>query len=578
MNTNRVKPRILRRAVCPEAVRSLAGLDGLLGRIYAARGIRSPEELDLAAVGLIPPERMDGVTVAVDLLRQCLLAEESILVVGDYDADGATGTALAVRGLRALGFGRVDYLAPDRFRFGYGLSPGIVQLALARSPDLILTVDNGVSSIEGVALAKAAGSRILITDHHLPGDRLPEADAILNPNLDNAAFPSKALAGVGVVFYLLLALRAHLRDSGWFETTGRTEPNLGQLCDLVALGTVADVVPLDRNNRILVGQGLQRIRSGRGVPGIRALLEAAGRDPAKATAADLGFAAAPRLNAAGRLDDMTLGIECLLTDDPFEAKRLAERLDAFNRERRVIEVEMRREAEDVLDGLLPSNGEDWPFGVCLYGEAWHQGVVGIVASRVKERIHRPVIAFAPVGDGTLKGSGRSIDGLHLRDTLDAIAARHPGLIVRFGGHAMAAGVTLNDGDFERFHHAFDRAVREQLAEQGIEASLHTDGELEPERFNLETAALLREAGPWGQRFPEPSFDGGFRVLGWRIVGEHHLKMQLRPLGSGPDVEAIAFHMAERAGSLAGEIRAVYRLEVNEFRGERNLQLQILHLE
>ncbi|MBU0500458.1 MAG: single-stranded-DNA-specific exonuclease RecJ [Gammaproteobacteria bacterium] len=569
---------MLQREACPEAVLSLSGLDGLLGRIYAARGIRSPEELDLAPGGLISPEHMDGVAVAVDLLRQCLLANNRILVVGDYDADGATGTALAVRGLRALGFGQVDYLAPDRFRFGYGLSQGIVELALTRSPDMILTVDNGVSSIEGVAAAKAAGVIVVITDHHLPGDRLPDADAIINPNLDDATFPSKALAGVGVVFYLLLALRARLRESGWFDSTARPEPNLGLLCDLVALGTVADVVPLDRNNRILVGQGLQRIRSGRGVAGIRALLAAAGRDTAKATAADLGFAAAPRLNAAGRLDDMTLGIECLLTDDPFEAKRLAERLDAFNRERRVIEVEMRREAEDVLDGLLRGNDEDWPFGVCLFGDAWHQGVVGIVASRVKDRIHRPVIAFAPAGDGTLKGSGRSIEGLHLRDTLDAIAARHPGLIVRFGGHAMAAGVTLNDGDFNRFHGAFDQAVREQLGEQGIEPSLHTDGELEPGRFNLETAAMLREAGPWGQHFPEPTFDGSFRVLNWRIVGENHLKMQLRPLTSGPDVDAIAFYMAEWADRPADEIRAVYRLEVNEFRGERNLQLQILHLE
>ncbi|OGT89944.1 MAG: single-stranded-DNA-specific exonuclease RecJ [Gammaproteobacteria bacterium RIFOXYA12_FULL_61_12] len=569
---------MLRREVCPEAERSLSGLDALLRRIYAARGIRSPEDLDLAAGSLIPPERMDGVALAVDLLCQCLTAKGRILVVGDYDADGATGTALAVRGLRALGFERVDYLAPDRFRFGYGLSPGIVELALSRSPDLILTVDNGVSSIDGVAVAKAAGVCVVITDHHLPGDRLPDADAIINPNLDDAAFPSKALAGVGVVFYLLLALRARLRDSGWFDSSVRTEPNLGQFCDLVALGTVADVVPLDRNNRILVGQGLQRIRSGKGVAGIRALLEAAGRDPAKATAADLGFAAAPRLNAAGRLDDMTLGIECLLTDDPPDARRLAERLDAFNRERRVIEVEMRREAEDVLDGLLRGNGDDWPFGVCLYGDAWHQGVVGIVASRVKDRIHRPVIVFAPTGDGTLKGSGRSIDGLHMRDVLDSIAARHPGLIVRFGGHAMAAGVTLKDGDFDRFHCAFDEEVRERLGEQGIEPTLHTDGELEPARFNLETAWLLREAGPWGQRFPEPTFDGGFRVLGWRIVGEHHLKMQLRPVGSGPDVDAIGFHMAEWADRLEAEIRAVYRLEVNEFRGERNLQLQILHLE
>lgn len=568
----------MRREVPPEAIRPFADLDGLLGRIYAARGIRSREELDLSAGCLISPERLDGVGVAVELLHRTLIEDGRILVVGDYDADGATGTALAVRGLRALGFGQVDFLAPDRFRFGYGLSPEIVALALERGPDLILTVDNGVSSIEGVAAAKAAGIHVIVTDHHLPGEQLPEADAIVNPNLQAADFPSKALAGVGVVFYLLLALRTHLRAQGWFEAPARPEPNLGHLCDLVALGTVADVVPMDRNNRILVGQGLNRIRSGKGVVGVRALLEAAGRDPAKATATDLGFAAAPRLNAAGRLEDMTLGIECLLTDDPAEARGLADRLDGLNRERRGIEGEMRREAEVVLDGLLRENGHEWPFGVCLYGDNWHQGVVGIVASRVKERIHRPVIAFAPTGEGTLKGSGRSVEGLHLRDALDAIATRHPELIVRFGGHAMAAGLTLNAGDLDRFQRAFDDEVRARFGEQGIDPLLHTDGELAPERFNLETAQLLREAGPWGQRFPEPTFDGDFRVMERRVVGERHLKLALQPAGEGPVLEAIAFFMGDSPVALGDTVRAVFRLDVNEFRGARNLQLQILHLE
>ncbi|MBF0255343.1 MAG: single-stranded-DNA-specific exonuclease RecJ, partial [Gammaproteobacteria bacterium] len=482
---------------------------------------------------------------------------------------------LAVRGLRALGFAQVDFLAPDRFRYGYGLSPEIVELALPRRPDLLITVDNGISSLSGVAAAKAAGLRVIVTDHHLPGAQLPAADVLVNPNLADSGFPSKALAGVGVVFYLLLALRARLRNRGWFAQ--RSEPNLAEFTDLVALGTVADVVPLDRNNRILVEQGLKRIRSGRGNAGIRALLELAGRNLAAISAGDLGFVAGPRLNAAGRLDDMTLGIHCLLEDNPERARGLAQQLDQLNRERRSIEAEMQQQAEWVLETMFAGTS-DWPQGVCLQGEDWHQGVVGILASRVKERLHRPVIAFAPGEDGNLKGSGRSIEGLHLRDVLDAVASQNPGLVHRFGGHAMAAGLTIGADDFGAFQQAFDAEVRRQLGDRPPEPVIHSDGPLQQVDFSLDTAWRLRQAGPWGQRFPEPLFDGRFRILQRRIVGERHLKLRLQPLAEGPELDAIAFFMAEHLQHPGDELHAVYRLDVNEFRGEHNLQLQLVHIE
>ncbi len=570
------KARIRRREANRAHRVESAGISPLLARIYAARGIDDPLQLNLDARSLLPPQRLEGLKPAAELLCQVLQQDQRLMIVGDYDADGATGTALAVRGLRALGFRQVDFMAPDRFRYGYGLSPEIVDLALQRQPDCLITVDNGISSLEGVAAAKAAGLRVIVTDHHLPGERLPEADVLVNPNLPDSGFPSKALAGVGVVFYLLLAVRAELRQRGHFGPD-RPEPNLAVLTDLVALGTVADVVPLDQNNRILVQQGLRRLRSGQGNPGIQALLSLAGRNPSQATAADLGFAAGPRLNAAGRLDEMSLGIHCLLTDDPVRARALAEQLDQLNRERKSIEAEMQQEAECFLETLF-EHEDSWPQGVCLRGDEWHQGVVGIVASRVKERLHRPVIAFAPGDGGSLKGSGRSIEGLHLRDALDAVASGQPGLIQRFGGHAMAAGLSILEADFTEFALAFDAEVRRQLGDEAIEPTLLSDGELAPEEFSIDTAWQLRQAGPWGQRFPEPVFDGHFRILQRRIVGERHLKLRLQPLHSGPALEAIAFFMAEHFDHPGDELHAAYHLDINEFRGEQNLQLRVIHIE
>ncbi|WP_430755204.1 single-stranded-DNA-specific exonuclease RecJ [Magnetovirga frankeli] len=569
------KARIQRRSPDPACLSALTGLDPLLARIYAARGVSDPSQLDLQARRLLPPQRLDGLDAAAQMLQQALRQGQRIVIVGDYDADGATGTALALRGLAALGFRQLDFLAPDRFLYGYGLSPAIVELALRNRPDLLITVDNGISSIDGVAAAKAAGLGVIVTDHHLPGAELPAADVLVNPNLPGSGFPSKAMAGVGVVFYLLLALRATLRESGWFGPN-RPEPNLAELTDLVALGTVADVVPLDQNNRILVEQGLKRLRSGRGNPGIRALLSLAGRDPAQVTATDLGFAAGPRLNAAGRLDDMSLGIHCLLTDDLNRAMELARQLDQLNRERRGIEAEMQQEADLLLQRLF-DHSDGWPQGVCLQGADWHQGVVGIVASRVKERLHRPVIAFAPVDDGSLKGSGRSIEGLHLRDALDAVACRHPQLIQRFGGHAMAAGLSIPASAYADFAAAFDAEVRRQLGDEPREPLIHSDGELAPAQFSLDTAWSLRQAGPWGQRFPEPLFDGRFRILQRRIVGEQHLKLRLRP-EQGPELDAIAFFMAEHRDHPGDELHAAYRLDINHYRGEQNLQLQLVHIE
>lgn len=572
----KAKARIRRRQVVDALLSGLGSLDPLLARIYAARGTTDPASLDLAASRLLHPARLEGLPAAVALLQSALQQQQRLLIVGDYDADGATGTALAVRGLKALGYHQVDFLAPDRFRYGYGLSPAIVELALERRPDLLITVDNGISSIDGVAAAKAAGLRVIVTDHHLPGSQLPQADVLVNPNLPDSAFPSKALAGVGVVFYLLLALRAGLREQGCFAAPG-SEPKLVELIDLVALGTVADVVPLDYNNRILVEQGLRRIRSGRANPGIQALLELAGRDPQRAVAADLGFAAGPRLNAAGRLDDMTLGIQCLLEDDPGRATELARQLDRLNRERRSIESAMQQQAEILLEAMFQGQA-CWPQGVCLQGEDWHQGVVGIVASRVKDRLHRPVIAFASAEDGSLKGSGRSIEGLHLRDALDAVASRHPGLIQRFGGHAMAAGLSIDAGDFTAFAQAFDDEVRRQLGDQPLEPEIHSDGALSANELCLDTAWRLRMAGPWGQHFPEPLFDGRFRVVQRRIVGEQHLKLRLQPLPEGPELDAIAFFMAEQEQYPGDELHAAYRLDINHYRGEQNLQLQIVHIE
>ena len=484
---------------------------------------------------------------------------------------------MAVRGLRALGARDVGYLAPNRFEFGYGLTPEIVEVAAARAPDLLITVDNGISSIEGVAAARARGIPVIVTDHHLPGEHLPEAAAIVNPNQPGDDFPSKCLAGVGVMFYLLVALRARLRAEGWFAARGIEEPNLARLLDLVALGTVADVVPLDRNNRILVSQGLARIRAGRAHAGVRALLDVAGRDASRLVAADLAFAVAPRLNAAGRLTDMTLGIECLLCDDERRAREMAATLDRLNRERRGIEADMRSQAIAQVERLHLDDAEGLPFGLCLFDPEWHQGVVGILAARIKEQLHRPVIAFAPDNGDLLKGSARSVPGLHIRDALDAVAARHPGLISRFGGHAMAAGLTLARDALEPFRAAFDAEVRRHLSERDLRGTMLSDGALEAHDLGLELARALREAGPWGSGFPEPLFDGEFEIVEQRVVGEHHVKLKVKPRGDAARIDAIAFNAAadwpaERT------LRLAYRLDVNLFRGQEAAQLIVEHAE
>lgn len=570
--------RIVRRALDPEAARRFPGLHPVLSRIYAARQVTLPEELDTGLQGLHPPERLGGLPAALDLLEQALREDWRILIVGDFDADGATSTALCLRGLRLLGARQLDYLVPNRFEYGYGLTPEIVAVAAAREPDLILTVDNGVSSIDGVAAAKALGIRVLVTDHHLPGAQLPAADALVNPNLPGDPFPSKHLAGVGVAFYVLLALRARLRERGWFAERALPEPNLAQLLDLVALGTVADVVVLDRNNRILVQQGLARIRAGQCVPGIRALVEVGGRNLARLVAGDLGFVVGPRLNAAGRLVDMAHGIECLLCDDPAEALRMARELDDLNRERREIEADMQAQALASLERLRLDEAS-LPRGLCLFDPDWHQGVIGILASRIKDQVHRPVIAFAAAGEGEIKGSARSVPGVHIRDVLDAVAARHPDMIRKFGGHAMAAGLTLPLARFEGFQEAFAAEVARHLSEDDLHGVLHSDGELEEADLELGLAETLRQAGPWGQGFPEPLFDGRFEVLEQRIVGERHLKLRVRPVGGSRALDAIAFFQAQHADLDRGEqVRLAYRLDVNEFRGQCSAQLRVEYVE
>ncbi len=599
-------------------------LHPLMRRIYRQRGVAGADELDLGLAGLEPPDALLGMDAALDLLLAALREQWKILIVADYDADGATSCALAIESLHAFGFDRVDYIIPDRARHGYGLSPEIVELAACREPDMLITVDNGVSSIAGVAAARAAGMRVLITDHHLPGESLPEADALINPNQPGCGFPWKNTAGVGVIFYVMAALRARLRETGWFGNPGPPEPDLRESLDLVALGTVADVVSLDRNNRILVHEGLRRIRAGRTRPGISALFAVADSrlnpkpDPAaqagpqagrpgqsrlnmgklaqagaaqlagylaragrNATATDLAFRVGPRLNAAGRLEDMSTGIECLLAEDPTSARDLALELDAINVRRREIQAEMDAQATELLaeaESIAAAPGKNLPTGLCLYDPVWHQGVVGILASRIKDRLHRPVIAFAadpadPEAD--LKGSARSIAGFHIRDALDAIASRNPGLISRFGGHAMAAGLSLPPDRLETFRIAFAEEASRQIKPEQLQAVLFSDGALEPEWFTLDVARMLRNAGPWGKDFPEPVFDGRFRLRRQQPLKEKHLRMTLSPLEDpSVQVEAIAFNVEDWPDPEAAEISLAYRLEVNEFRGERNLQLVV----
>ena len=560
----------------PAVLPDLGDISPLLTRIYAARGVQHATELEKGLARLLPTHLLKGMDAAVLLLTEALQQRQRILIVGDFDADGATASCVGVLGLRMLGATHVDYLVPNRFDYGYGLTPEIVAVALQRQPGVLLTVDNGISSIEGVAAAQAAGLKVIVTDHHLPGAELPTADAIVNPNQPGCEFPSKALAGVGVMFYVLLGLRAHLRSIGWFAQQGIQEPNLAELLDLVALGSVADVVPLDANNRILVHQGLARIRAGRARPGLRAILEVARRDHRRLVSTDLGFIVGPRLNAAGRLDDISLGIECLLCEDADGAMQRAIQLEQLNQDRKQIEQGMQREALVQLKDLPLEN---LPFGLCLFEPEWHQGVIGILASRMKERYHRPVIAFADAGNGELKGSARSVPGLHIRDALDAVAARFPDLISKFGGHAMAAGLTLQQVHFAAFAKAFDAEVRRQLTEDDLTGRIYSDGSLAAHEFDMQLAQQLRHAGPWGQRFPEPLFHGDFKILSQRLVGEKHLKLVLQSTKSAPAVDAIAFNvdLAIWPNPTIVEAQAAYTLDVNEFRGNQSLQLIVSSL-
>ncbi len=573
-------------------------LHPVLARIYAARSVTAPAHLEHALEHLLPYHGLMGIEQAAILLAEAVMAQQRILILGDFDADGATSCALAVRALRLLGAGQVDYLVPNRFEYGYGLTPEIVAVAAQRQPSLLITVDNGISSVEGVRAAKAAGMRVVVTDHHLPGEQLPAADAIVNPNQRGDSFASKNLAGVGVIFYVMLALRAQLRERGWFarppgmaagqETQEqqfsrqckRDEPNLARLLDLVTLGTVADVVPLDYNNRILVQQGLARLRQGQCCAGIRALLQVSQRHCARVVAADLAFAVAPRLNAAGRLEDMSLGIECLLTDDEDHALALAQRLDELNRDRREIETQMKDQALTALSSLqLHEDNRDMPVGLCLFDPQWHQGVIGLLAARVKEKFHRPVIAFAPSSHDEIKGSARSVGGLHIRDALDAVAARHPGLVQKFGGHAMAAGLTLRRADYEAFSRAFDLEVRRHLQPADLHGVIHSDGELHPDDMNLDLAHLLRYAAPWGQAFPEPMFDGSFELVQHRVVGTRHLKMVLRAPGQKRVIDAIAFNTSAAAWpDTTRSVNAAYRIDINEYQGKQSVQLIVEHVE
>ncbi|MCE0461437.1 single-stranded-DNA-specific exonuclease RecJ [Pseudomonas uvaldensis] len=566
----RIEPRPL-----PDTLPFLGDLPPLLTRLYAARGVQSEAELDKSLARLIPFQQLKGIEAAVDLLVTALEQRQRILIVGDFDADGATASSVGLLGLRLLGAAHVDYLVPNRFEYGYGLTPEIVQVALTREPQLLITVDNGISSVEGVAAAKAAGLKVLVTDHHLPGPELPAADAIVNPNQPGCEFPSKALAGVGVIFYVLMALRARLRSLGWYAS--KPQPNIGELLDLVALGSVADVVPLDANNRILVHQGLERIRAGRARPGIKAILEVARRDHSRITSTDLGFILGPRLNAAGRLDDMSLGIECLLTDDPALARDMAAQLDGMNQDRKSIEQGMQREALAQLKDLPV---DTMPFGLCLFDPQWHQGVIGILASRMKERYFRPTIAFADAGDGLLKGSGRSVPGFHIRDALSVVAAQHPTLISKYGGHAMAAGLTLPEANFSQFAEAFDAEVRRQLREEDLTGRLLSDGTLAVEEFHLELARALRHAGPWGQHFPEPMFHGVFQLVEQRVVGERHLKVVLKSECGSVKLDGIAFGIDREIwpNPTVRWVQLVYKLDLNEFRGQETVQLMIAHIE
>ncbi|WP_461536919.1 single-stranded-DNA-specific exonuclease RecJ [Spongorhabdus nitratireducens] len=550
----------------------------LLQRVYAARGITSDAELNYSVHGLARYHQLKGIDKAAELITAAITSGKRILVIGDFDADGATSSALAVSALRAMAANDPGYLVPNRFEYGYGLSPEIVAAALPLQPDMLITVDNGISSIEGVKAAKAAGLQVVVTDHHLAGRELPDADAIVNPNQPGCDFASKNTAGVGIIFYVMCAVRTLLEQEGWFDN--RSKPNMKSFLDLVALGTVADVVSLDNNNRTLVHIGMQIMRAQRCRPGIMALAEVAGRSLERLATSDLGFAMAPRLNAAGRLDDMSLGIELLLCQDINRARAMASELDSLNRERKEIEEGMKQQAIKALEKIQLEDGKQLPWSLCLYENDWHQGVIGIVASRIKERFHRPVIAFAPDDNGMMKGSARSIPGFHIRDALDAVATANPGLIPKFGGHAMAAGLSLAEKHLPKFTEAFEAEARAHLDEDALQSVLLTDGELTIEDFDLNLAQQLKNGGPWGQNFPEPCFDGTFRIVQQRIVGQHHLKMTLQPTGHDYWVDAIAFNVDTGIwpDPAIQRARVVYKLDVNHYRGNDNLQLLVDYLE
>lgn len=572
--------KTIRRRDPVQPVEFQTAIHPLLQRIYSARGVLHERELQYQLANLHKPT-FKGLAQAVSLLADAVVAQAKIIIVGDFDADGATSSALAVLALRAMGLPHVDFLVPNRFEYGYGLTPEIVAVAAAQQPDIIITVDNGISSIEGVEAAQELGIAVIVTDHHLPGAQLPNADAIVNPNQPGCEFPSKNLAGVGVIFYVMNALRAELRQMGWFEESGIAEPNMASFLDLVALGTVADVVPLDYNNRILVAQGLQRIRAGVCRPGIKAMLEVSGKQANKLVASDFGFALGPRLNAAGRLDDMSLGIQCLMCESENLAREMAAQLDELNRDRKAIETGMQQEAMTMLQKTLQADAESLPWGLCLFDETWHQGVIGILASRIKDKYHRPTIVFADVGEGEIKGSARSVPGFHIRDALDAVAARHPDLLQKFGGHAMAAGMSLTRANFAAFAQAFDEEVRRQLTADDLQAVVVSDGELTTQDFSLSVASQIREAGPWGQHFPEPVFDGEFFLVQQKLVGEKHLKMTLAYDAQGQQlVDAIAFNIdpARWPNSQATKVRVAYKLDINEFRGNTTVQLLVDYLE
>ncbi len=570
------------RRELPSTLPNLPGIPPLLQRIYAARGIQDACELDTSLQRLLPFSSLTDIDLATQRLADALLQQQRILIIGDFDADGATSSALMVSALRAMGALHVEFLVPNRFEFGYGLTPGIVNMARSWHPHLIITVDNGIASFDGVNQAVEAGIDVVITDHHLPGDTLPNACAIVNPNRVGDGFPSKCIAGVGVSFYVMMALRRHLVDTQWFESQNIPIPNMAHYLDLVALGTVADVVPLDQNNRILVQQGLMRIQQGLARPGITALLNVAGRQKEQLRAIDLGFAIAPRLNAAGRLDDMALGIECLLCDQDDKAMQLAQQLNELNLERRQIEADMNEQATAIVQKLIKNVGQETqhiPSALCLTDPTWHQGVIGILAGRLKERYHRPVIAFAQVTPEEWKGSARSIAQLNIRDVLAAIDRTHPGLMIKFGGHAMAAGLSLKPASFPAFQSAFLHEVDQQLDVSLLKATIYTDGELDASSITLDMATLLQKSGPWGQQFPEPLFDNVFEILAQRTVGQHHLKLTLSLPGGSEPIDAIAFQVDPKAwpNHRARYVHAAYALDRNIYQGRTRLQLIISSL-